>query len=271
MQKWWLAGFITLFVAQTTPAADPAAPVWTSETLKQFKAPDAKQGVAVDDQCFYTISNREIGKYKKETGEEVARWKDEEGGPFTHLNAAIAVDGRLYGAHSNFPGIPMKSSVEIWDTATMKLVDRHDFGETDGSLTWLANREGTWFAAFVHYAGRGGVAGRGPKFSRVVKLDQKWQPVQEWTFPPELIERFAGNSASCGAFGPGGYLWVTGHSAKEFYVLDFPKEGSVLRWIATVPVAIEGQAYAWDPANPDVAYGISRKLEEIIVVRVKKQ
>ena len=74
---------------------------------------------------------------------------------------------------------------------------------------------------------------------------------------------------SGGSFGPGGRLFVTGHDEPELYVLEFPTAGSVLQWVATIPVPIEGQAFGWDPAPSGIIYLLSRKERAIIVGRIQ--
>lgn len=44
---------------------------WQHEELKRFKAPEANQGVAADDEHIYVITNRALGKYRKDTLERV--------------------------------------------------------------------------------------------------------------------------------------------------------------------------------------------------------
>ncbi len=68
--------------------------------------------------------------------------------------------------------------------------------------------------------------------------------------------------------GPDGYLYVTGHDNTEFYVLEFPEAGSVMRWIATVPIPSEGQAFGRDPEEPGLFYSILKRTREVIVGRV---
>ena len=40
--------------------------------IKRFPAPEAKQGVAVDDEFAYVVSDFAIGKYRKSDGVRVA-------------------------------------------------------------------------------------------------------------------------------------------------------------------------------------------------------
>ena len=115
------------------------------EAIKSYPAEEAVQGVAVDSLYFYAIGNRSIGKYEKESSKRVERWEEEEDGPIRHLDSGVIVDGKLYAAHSNYPEIPMTSSVEIWDSHTLEHVGTHSFGIQRGSLTWLDWYDGYWW------------------------------------------------------------------------------------------------------------------------------
>jgi hypothetical protein len=242
---------------------------WTCREIRRFPAVEAKQGVAVDGEFFYAITNRQIGKYQKSDGKRVGGWKDAKGGEFIHLNSGFVRDGMLVGSHSNFPGVPMFSSVEIFDTKTMRPVSSHSLGIGPGSLTWIAERDGLRYACFANYAGATGTPGRDPAYTQVVCYDGQWRAVGGFGFPKELVKLFNNSSSSCGAFGPGGFLYITGHDARELYVLDFPKAGSTFRWLATIPIPMPGQAFAWDPSDEKILYGIDRKSKEVIVVEIK--
>ena len=272
--KLFLTAVIMFFVSATEEPvwgeqASVPATDWTSREIVRFRAIEANQGVAVDEEFFYAIDNRRIGKYRKVNGEKVAEWKDEQGGSFIHLNSGFIKDGKLIVSHSNFPGVPMFSSVEIWDIKTMKHIGSHSFGIGPGSLTWIAYRNGFQYACFADYTGGSGNPGKGPAYTQLVRYDDQWRAVGGWGFPAELVQKFGNSSASCGAFGPGGLLYVTGHDAKEIYVLDFPKGGSILQWIATIPAPLEGQAFSWDPEREHVVYGIVRKTKEVVVFEIE--
>lgn len=249
-------------LAQSPTKADG----WQSVELRRFPAAEAIQGVAVDSEYFYAITNREIGKYRKDNGERVAGWKDRKGGPFKHLNAGLILDGKLYCAHSNFPAMPEESSVEVWDPETLKHIGRQVFEDPPGSLTWVDHKDGSWFACFAHYRRTSD-----PAKTVIVKYDADWREQARWYFPTELIERFSGMSSSGGSFGPGGHLFATGHDAKELYVLDLPEDGGDLVWIATIPVSSAGQAFAWDRGDAGMFYSIQRRTKEVIVSRIKNQ
>lgn len=238
--------------------------------LARFPAPEARQGVAVDGEHVYVISNHSIGKYEKGSFRKVASWECPEGRPLTHLNAGIVMDGKLYCAHSNYPGVPMTSSLEVWDTETLAHVETRSFGPMIGSLTWLDRRDGSWYACFAHYANRAREPSRDPSWTTLVRFDENWQRQEAWVFPPELVERFGNYSSSGGAFGPDGRLYVTGHDNQELYVLEFPAGGSTLQWVSTIPIAAEGQAFAWDPSEPWTLYSIVKRERTVIVSRIEE-
>lgn len=252
-------------------AAVEPTPGWRFEELRRIPAAEAHQGVAADASHLYVINNHAIGKYRKDTGERVAAWECPEGDPLIHLNAGIVHEGRLFGAHSNYPGVPNLSSVEIWDAATLRHIASHSFGRADGSLTWVERRNDRWLACFVHYGKKGGEPGRGPEWTRIVEYDDDWRETGGWALPADLIARIGGRGYSCsgGALGPGGYLYVTGHDNPELYVLAFPPGGPTLKWIATIPVPSEGQAFGWDPVEPGVIYLLARGTHEVIAGRVE--
>ena len=249
----------------------PGANGWKYSEIRRVPAAEARQGVAADSDFLYVISNHSLGKYRKEDGARAGGWECPQGEPLTHLNAGIVHQRRLYCAHSNYPELPQVSSIEIWDTAKMKHAGTHSFGRADGSLTWLDRRNGRWIACFAHYGTRGGVPGHGPEWTRIVELDDEWRETGGWVLPASLIARLGvrGFSSSGGAFGPGGFLFITGHDNPELYVLAIPEAGAALKWTATIPITAQGQAFGWDPRELDVLYTISKNTREVIVGRVQ--
>jgi hypothetical protein len=252
------------------PLGQLTTPGWKYDELRRYRAPEAGQGVAVDREFFYAINNHTIGKYRKDTGERVAQWEGGAKGEIIHLNAGLVVGGQLHTVHSNYPAVPMLSSLEIFDPATLQHRGTHSFGRMDGSFTWLDRRDNRWIACFVHYGGKGAEPNRDNGWTQIVAFDDEWRRTAGWALPPALLARFGerGYSASGGAFGPGGHLYLTGHDNPELYVVGFPAAGSVLRWIATVAFPSEGQAFCFDPQNPDQIYSILKRTKEVIVGRV---
>jgi hypothetical protein len=239
--------------------------------LRRFEAAEARKGVAVDARHFYAIDNRAIGKYDKRTGERVGGYANPDGGAIRHLNSGIALDGRLYCAHSNYPRVPMLSSIEIFDTDTLEHVGSHSFGMLPGSASWIDRRAGLWWVAFANYRGSGGIRDRGPEWTEVVTYDDHWRRVGGYGFPADVVERFGTRSNSGGAFGPGGLLYITGHDAPELYALRIPKTGASLELAAVLAVAAEGQGIAWDPSDPRVLYSIVKSTREIVVSRLQAE
>jgi len=238
------------------------------EELRRFDAPAARQGVAVGASHFYAIGNRVITKHDARSGRQVDEWKGSEGGPVIHLNSGVVLDGKLYCAHSNYPAVPMASSIEIFDAGTLEHRGSRSLGIAAGSATWIDRRDDRWWVAFAHYAGRGGEPGKGPEWTTLVAFDEGWRRIAAYTYPPELVARFAGRSNSGGTWGGDGLLYLTGHDAPEVYVLRLPRSGSVLELVEILPAPIAGQGIAWDRSEPGVLYGIVRRDGRVIVSRL---
>ncbi|HYF37243.1 MAG TPA: hypothetical protein VD994_18220 [Prosthecobacter sp.] len=272
MRSFLLLAFATLAAAHAAEAPPPAPPVsklYEHEELRRFKSPEANQGVVADDEFLYVISNSAIGKYRKTNGEQIAAWKQPKGGPLIHLNAGMMHEGKLYCAHSDFSQIPMTSSVEIFDPATLKHISTHSLGIGPGSLTWIAWHQQSWFACFAHYSKDKPKTGRDPSWTELVQFDPQWRRMAGWVFPASILERFGGSSCSGGTFGRNGEIYVTGHTWAELYVLRFPEAGSTLVHVDTIPISAEGQAFCWDPVEPDIFYGIIKRTQEVVVSRIK--
>ena len=122
------------FVLSVAPSVSVQDDSSHFQEVRRFATEEATQGVAVDENFFYAISNRRIGKYDKHTGQRVGGWEGEPTGPIIHLDSGIVRDGLLSCAHSNYPGVPMVSSVEVFDTETLEHVGSHSFG-----IRWLCH------------------------------------------------------------------------------------------------------------------------------------
>jgi len=231
------------------------------EQITEFTVPEANQGVGVDERYFYAIDNQAIGKYDKLTGRLVKKWQGPGEGPIVHLDSAMLMDGKLYAAHSNYPEWPMTSSVEIFDAETMEHIGTHSFGVQWGSLTWMDWHDDHWWMTFANYDTKigPGQTPYGHKANTVmVQLTGDFRPVQSWTLPKALLDRFEDMSNSGGSWGPDGFLYLSGHDPAEVYKLTLPKSGSVLKLVEIVPLNIRGQGIAWDRSQPGVIYGILR-------------
>ncbi|MFG1816165.1 hypothetical protein ACGFIF_20545 [Kribbella sp. NPDC049174] len=100
-------------------------------------------------------------------------------GPFKHLDSGVVVGSKLYAVHSNYPEWPMESSIEVFDTRTMRHVDTYSFGIYRGSLTWLDRHDGAWWAGFANYdeIQDGMTEPYGQTYNtQVVKLNDRFEP-----------------------------------------------------------------------------------------------
>ena len=260
-----LSRILALCVA--TPAF-AQAPVLKSEVVRRWKAPEATQGVAVDARHFYAVANSRIAKYDKATGEKVAEWSGEKA-RFPHINSCEVIGRDLVCASSNFPETPMTSAVEIFDPRRMVHLRTVALGQQIGSLTWVARKDGFWWAAFANYDGKGGEPNRGHAYTQLVKFDDQWRQLQAWTFPVSILKRAEPMSISGGSWGPDDLLYVTGHDNAEVYAVRLPKAGSVVEHLATYPVANTGQGIAWDRSEAGVLWMIDRPNKKVTAQRFK--
>ena len=256
-------------------ASVPAAPKaelthhgLVAEELRRWKPRGANQGVAVDAHHYYGIGNYVVGKYDKTTGARVAEWVGLRGGATVHLNGGLIQDGQLVLAHSNFPQLPMASSLEYFDPATVQPVKSLSLGIRHGSLTWAEKKAGFWWACFAHYNDQGTALGSDNRSTLVGKFDDTWQLLESWIFPPQVIASWGKSSCSGGSWGDDGLLYTTGHDEKKLYVLRVPKMGVTLDYVTTIDVPFEGQSWAWDRSDPRVIYGIIRRTGEVVVARI---
>ena len=238
------------------------------EELERFNAKEARQGIAVDNKYVYVIGTRAIGKYDKKTHKLIKHWQGEKGGSIIHLDSGVILDGKLYCAHSNYPGVPMTSSVEIWDAATLTHISSHSFGIYRGSCTWVDRHDGFWWVVFSNYEKWKVKTGKGSLWTSLVKFDGDWRELESWVFPSEVIDQFKPMSNSGGSWGPDGFLYCTGHDNPQLYVFQLPQIGSVLKLMEIVPINILGQGIAWDRTNPGIIYGIGKNKRQVVVSKI---
>jgi hypothetical protein len=245
-------------------AACLATPAWAQQRLEQiaeFKAPEANQAVGVDAEFFYAIDNFAIGKYEKKTGRLVKRWEGPKDGAIKHMDSALVMGGKIYAAHSNYPEWPMASSLEIFDAATLEHVGTHSFGIQWGSLTWVDWHDGHWWMLFANYdrlLGPGKTPYGHKANTVMIKFTRDFQPLESWTLPKSILDRFEEMSCSGGSWGPDGFLYLSGHDPAEIYKMRLPAAGSVLELVEVLPMNIRGQGIAWDHAQPGVIWGTIR-------------
>ena len=258
----WLAGL------PAAPKPELTRYGLVAEELRRWKPRGANQGVAVDAQHFYGIGNYVVGKYDKTTGARVAEWVGLRGGATIHLNGGIIQDGQLVLAHSNFPQLPMASSLEYFDPVTVQPVKTVSLGIRYGSLTWAEKKDGFWWACFAHYNDQGTAAGTDNRSTLLGKFDEQWNLLESWIFPVQVVTNWGKSSSSGGSWGDDGLLYTTGHDEKELYVLRLPKMGVTLEYVTTIEVPFEGQSWAWDRSDKRIIYGIIRRTGEVVVARI---
>lgn len=235
--------------------------------VARMKTEEAHQGVVADQSHVYAISNARIGKYDRKSGKRVALWEGD-AALFKHMNSCILLKREIVCAASNYPETPMTSSVEWFDTGSMQHVRTRSLGPGRGSLTWLDWHDGSWWACFANYDGKGGEAGHDHRLTTLVRFTPDFAELGAWTFPETVLDRFAPYSASGGIWGSDGLLYVTGHDRPELYALRLPKAGSRLEHVATIAIPTNGQAIAWERGSDRVMWSIERQSEEAVASKV---
>jgi len=242
--------FLALFALTVSEELFADEPVRGWHETRHFSAPEARQAAAADEQHIFAISSTEIAKYDRTSGKLIARSQ----GEASHLNSGFLDEGQLFLAHSNYPARPEQSEIKLLDPQSMQLSRWHDFGASDGSLTWCVRAAGAWWCNFAFYGAENAK-------TYVAKFID-WQEVARWTYPPQVIEAFGDKSASGGIWRDERLL-VTGHDEREIHVLELPKQGNVLKYIATVAAPFTGQGIAADPVTGGLV-GIDRAKQRVV-------
>jgi len=233
-------------------------------TTMIFKTLEARQGVAVDANYFYTVNSGGIGKYDKKTGSLILEREDTTG-KIIHLDGGVVIKDKIYCAHSNYPGIPMTSSIEIFSVKDLKHTGSHSFGIKYGSCVWADFYNNYWWVCFANYEQFKKDTGKGTEWTVLVRFDSDWNDLESWVFPQDVISEIKPMSASGGSWGPDGKLYVTGHDSAKVYILKLPLSGSILEYIQTAKIDSHGQGIAWDRTQKNMLYGIIRKDNSVVV------
>ncbi len=257
----------------STAFAQP--PEFDAKIVQQFDAYDAYQAVAVDEDFFYAISNARITQHDKRDGAALQQLavSTATDSPLIHLDSGVVLDGKLYAAHSNYPGLPMTSSIEVWDVETLQHLNSHSFGVMLGSITWLDRYNDSWWGTFANYdivpIGMTEPYGE-TRNTVVVKFDDEFQVLQSWTLPEEILRRMSPMSNSGGSWGNDGYLYLSGHDDPEIYVMSLPDSDSGLDWRATIRIpGLNGQGIAWDRTIDDRhLWAILRSTRQVLKIEV---
>lgn len=223
--------------------------IWKKQ--KAIPSENAIQAAAAWSNYVYAINNRVISSYDRETGKRISAST----GEAHHLNSGFVMGDKMYCAHSNFPLKPDLSEIKVLDLKTMELSTLKDFGESDGSLTWVLRHDNKWWCCFAFYRVENAK-------TYLAVFDDEWNEVQRWLFPVEVIPMMGSASISGGLWYKN-QLLVTGHDNFELYHVKIPESGNRLEFVKTMPAPFAGQGIAYDPAT-DGVIGIVRKTKEII-------
>jgi len=210
----------------------------------------ATQGVAVDANYFYAISNTGIEKCDKESGKVVVTWqangKIASQKHFKHLNSAVVIEDKLYCAHSRFPIAKNDCSIEIFDVTGDKLkhLETIPMPAGHGSLTWIdKHKDGSWWMCYAVY---GKTKNKQTKLIKYRYEDGQFSELKTYSFPNEVVAKWGSMSCSGGSWGADGRLYTTGHDHSEAYVLE-PGPNSKLKYVRTEKnMGFYGQGIAWD-------------------------
>ncbi len=257
------AAALALPAPPSAPQDALAPPTMTMPVALRLSAPEARQGVASDGVHVYAIDNDRIGKYRIATGERIAQWQGERR-LFPHMNSCTVVGRELVCAASNYPAVPQTSAIEFFDTATLKHRRTVSLGFGPGSLTVLDRHDGKWWAVFANYAGKGGEPNRDHRYTLLVRMDDAFRQEVAWTFPPEILARFAPFSCSGASWSADGRLFVTGHDRPELYEVALPQAGSMLELRRTIGIPTPGQAIDWDPVQRGRLWSVGRASLELV-------
>ncbi len=251
-----------LLAAAALAAASPAA-----TEVDRFPAEEAHQGVVADERHVYAIANSVIAKYDRKTRKRIAAWQGDPA-KFIHMNSCSLIRAELICSLSNYPNTPMVSSIEWFDPKTMTHRRSLPLGHAYGSLTWVDWHDGSWWACFANYDGKGGEPGRDHRATTLVRYDKDFKELQRFRFPDTVLERFSPRSSSGGAWADDGLLYVTGHDRPELYVMRVPKAGDVLEHVGTFAIPTPGQAIAWQRGAKRILWGIERARNEVVAAQI---
>ena len=242
--------------------------------MQTFEAAAARQGVAVDEGHFYAVGSVDVTKHRKSDGASQQRFDGATQRPsLLHLDSGVVHRGMLYAAHSNYPELPMTSSIEVWDAANLVHVASHSLGVLLGSMTWLDRHDGFWWGCFANYdkvqPGHSEPYGRTDR-TVIVKMDDRFRILRQWTLPASVLDRMRPMSNSGGSWGPDELLYLTGHDRPELYAVTLPESESKasLRAIVHAP-GNEGQGIAWDRStSARVIWGIFKRERRVVRLEI---
>ncbi len=223
------------------------------ELVGSFSAPEARQAALATKDHYFAIDNTRVGKYDRDTGDLIQQntYKDTK-----HLNSGYLYEDMLLLAHSNYPAAIDSSDIRVLDPETMKMNIFKDFGRSEGSLTWVLEKEGYWYCLFAYYREENNK-------TYLAKFDANWEEVERWMFPQEVLDKIGHMSISGGVFWESGLL-VTSHDDRELHYIKIPDTGHTLQYITTFPAPFWGQGIAVDPITNNLI-GIDRPTRQLLM------
>ena len=81
------------------------------------------------------------------------------------------------------------------------------------------------FANYDQKIGPGQTPYGGKANTVVLEMTEAFEPMQSWTLPNEVLDRFEDMSNSGGSWGPDGFLYLSAHDPAEVYILDIGLPG----------------------------------------------
>jgi hypothetical protein len=233
----------------------PSSTRWV--LVDSLSAPEARQAAVATKEYFFAIDNRHVGKYDRQSGSKI---ESMEGEGTKHLNSGYLYEDRLLLAHSNYPAAIDTSDIRILDPETMEMEVFKDFGRSEGSLTWVLEKEGYWYCLFAYYREEN-------EKTYLAKFDSNWEEVDRWGFPGEVLDKIGHMSISGGVFWESGFL-VTSHDDRELHYVKIPENGNTLQYISTFPAPFWGQGIAVDPVTGNLI-GIDRPTQQLFIGRLQ--
>ena len=236
---------------------------------------EANQGVAVDENYYYVISNINITKHNKITNELIATWQADTNNKtyehFQHMNSGTVIDEKLYVAHSRYSSDPNFNTIEIWNVKNDLLEHEKTIPmpRKYGSLTWIDKHpDGSWWMCYAVY---GESVNKNTKLVKYQYKNKKFIEAENWTFPKEVVDNWGDMSCSGGSWGADGNLYTTGHDHEKAFVLEIDKTDKLKYLRAENNVGFYGQAIAWDRfSEQPMLWGIVKR-KFIIVTSIPEK
>jgi|SRR5579883_625983 len=217
----------------------------------ELKSAYATQAAAATDKHVFAVSSTTVAMYDRATGKLLSTSE----GKAEHLNSAFVWKGKVYCAHSNYPKKPDTSEIRVYDPATNNLTVFHDFKNPPGSLVWNVHDGKNWWCCFAHYQADNAK-------TLLIKMTDKFEELQRWTFPKAVVDDWDKMSASGGIW-DGDTLLVSHHHYKVLYRLKVPKEGKELELVEALECPFPGQGIAADSKTGGLV-GIDRGARKVV-------